>query len=327
MYLLAFESSCDDTSVALLKNDTLISMVTHTQKEHIATLGVVPEIAARLHADFIFELTTRVLQEWWINLDDIDIFVVTNTPWLIPSLIIWKTVAKTLSRIYKKPLIFVDHIEGHIFSLLLERKESDLKFPIIILSASWWHNDLFLWKDIYTLEKIGQTLDDSAGESMDKVGRSLGLPFPAGKYIDMYAQKYDKKIHTNLPMFPLVLPEWTLNFSFSWLKSAAIREIEIRIKNHENINENDLIEISYSYQDIIIKILSHRIIEAQKLLWSKSIALVGWVSANTELQKKLKEYSLANSIPYYTPKSIKYCWDNAAMIGMRGFWEYMKIKS
>lgn len=162
---------------------------------------------------------------------------------------------------------------------------------------------------------------------MDKVGRSLGLPFPAGKYIDMYAQKYDKKIHTNLPMFPLVLPEWTLNFSFSWLKSAAIREIEIRIKNHENINENDLIEISYSYQDIIIKILSHRIIEAQKLLWSKSIALVGWVSANTELQKKLKEYSLANSIPYYTPKSIKYCWDNAAMIGMRGFWEYMKIKS
>lgn len=327
MYLLAFESSCDDTSVALLKNDTLVSMATHTQKEHIVTLGVVPEIAARLHADFVFELTTKVLQEWWVSLDNIDVFAVTNTPWLIPSLIIWKTVAKTLSKIYKKPLIFVDHIEGHIFSLLLERQESDLEFPIIVLSASWWHNDLFLWSDLYTLRKIGQTLDDSAGESMDKVGRSLGLPFPAGKYIDMYAQKYDKRIHTNLPIFPLVLPEWTLNFSFSWIKSAAIREIEIRIKNHGNINENDLIEISYSYQDIIIKILSHRLIEAQKLLWSKSIALVGWVSANTELQKKMKEYSIMNSIPYYTPKSIKYCWDNAAMIGMRGFWEYMKTAS
>jgi len=173
MYLLAFESSCDDTSVALLQNNKLVSMYTHTQLEHIATLGVVPEIAARLHADHIFDLITLVLTEGNVQLSDIDIFAATSEPGLIPSLLIGKTVAKTLATSHKKPLIWVNHIEGHIFSLLLERKVEELEFPIAVLSASGGHNDLFLWKSLYEIEKIGGTVDDSAGESMDKVGRSL----------------------------------------------------------------------------------------------------------------------------------------------------------
>ena len=275
MYLLAFESSCDDTSVALLKDGELISMHTHTQAEHIKTMGVVPEVAARLHADHIFELITQVLKDAEIMLENIDIFAATSEPGLVPSLLIGKTVAKTLAISHKKPLIWVNHIEGHIFSLLLERKIEELAFPMIVLSASGGHNDLFLWKSLFEIERIGHTVDDSAGESMDKVGRSLGLPFPAGRYIDELAQKYNPDIHKNIPQFPLVLPEETLNFSFSGLKSSALREIEIREKHHGKLTETDLIEISYGYQKTIVTILSERLIEARKKLGTKSLALVG----------------------------------------------------
>lgn len=324
MYLLAFESSCDDTSVALLRDDTLISMHTHTQLEHIQTLGVVPEVAARLHADHIFNLITEVLKDAWIELDAIDVFAATSEPGLVPSLLIGKTVAKTLAIAHKKPLIWVNHIEGHIFSILLERKLEELEFPMIVLSASGGHNDLFLWKSLYEIEKVGSTVDDSAGESMDKVGRSLWLPFPAGRYIDELAQKYDPAIHKHIPSFPLVLPEWNLNFSFSGLKSAALREIELRKKDHSELTETDLIEISYGYQGIITEILSKRLIEAQKKTGAKSIGLVGGVSANSALRWIMEEYSRENTIPYYTPKSMKYCGDNAAMIGMRAYWEVKK---
>lgn len=324
MYLLAFESSCDDTSVALLKNGELVSMHTHTQAEHIKTLWVVPEVAARLHADHIFDLITKVLSDAWITLENIDIFAATSEPGLVPSLLIGKTVAKTLAISHKKPLIWVNHIEGHIFSLFLDRKSEELLFPMIVLSASGWHNDLFLWSSPFEIEKIGHTVDDSAGESMDKVGRSLGLPFPAGKYIDELAQKYSPETHKNIPHFPLVLPEESLNFSFSGLKSSALREIEIREKDHRELTEADLIEIAYGYQKTIVTILSKRLIEAQKKLGTKSIALVGWVSANSALRSVLETYSTENHIPYYTPKSFKYCGDNAAMIGMRAYWETKK---
>ncbi len=324
MYLLAFESSCDDTSVALLRDDVLISMHTHTQLEHIQTLGVVPEVAARLHADHIFELITKVLIDGSIELNQIDVFAATSEPWLVPSLLIGKTVAKTLATSHKKPLIWVNHIEGHIFSLLLERKLEELVFPIVVLSASGGHNDLFLWDSLYEITKIGGTVDDSAGESMDKVGRSLWLSFPAGRQIDELSQKYTPSLHKNIPSFPLVLPEWNLNFSFSWLKSAALREIELRIKDHSELTETDLIEISYGYQKIITEILAKRLIEAQKKTGTKSIGLVGGVSANSALRQIMEEYSRENDTPYYTPKSLKYCGDNAAMIGMRAYWEFRK---
>lgn len=324
MFLLAFESSCDDTSVALLRDDVLVSMHTHTQLEHIQTLGVVPEVAARLHADHIFDLITRVLTDGGIELSVIDVFAVTTEPGLVPSLLIGKTVAKSLAISHKKPIIWVNHIEGHIFSLLLERKLEELEFPMIVLSASGWHNDLFFWKSLYEIEKVGSTVDDSAGESMDKVGRSLWLPFPAGRYIDELAQKYNPAIHRNIPSFPPVLPEWSLNFSFSGLKSAALREIELRKKDHSELTETDLIEISYGYQGIITEILSKRLLEAQKKTGAKSIGLVGGVSANSALRWIMEEYSGGNGIPYYTPKSMKYCGDNAAMIGMRAYWETKK---
>ena len=339
MYLLAFESSCDDTSVALLKDGRLISMHTHTQIEHIQTLGVVPEVAARLHADHVFDLIKKVLKDAEITLEDIDIFAATSEPWLIPSLLIGKTVAKTLATTHKKPLIWVNHIEWHIFSVLLERKITDIVFPSVVLSASGGHNDLFLWDLLpplwrgdknydtiggFRIERIGSTRDDSAGESMDKVGRSMGLPFPAGRHIDELSGKFDTSQHTLID-FPLVLPADCLDFSFSWLKSAALREIEMRKKEHGEITEADRIEIAYSYQKIITDILIARTLEAQKKLWAKSICIVWGVSANSALRKSIAQFSEESWIPYYLPKSLKYCGDNAAMIGVRAWWESKKI--
>lgn len=142
---------------------------------------------------------------------------------------------------------------------------------------------------------------------MDKVGRSLGLPFPAGRFIDELSQKYDPEIHKNIPNFTTHLAVDGLDFSFSGLKSAALREIEARKKDHGELTETDHIEISYGYQKTIMTVLSERLIKAHKKLKTKSLALVGGVSANSTLQKIMKEYSENNHIPYYTPKSLKYC--------------------
>lgn len=327
MYLLAFESSCDDTSVALLQDEALICMRTHTQLEHIATAGVVPETAARLHANHIFGLLEDVLKAWKIELHDIDIFAATSEPWLIPSLLIGKTVAKTLSKIHNKPLIWVNHIEWHIFSVLLERAREEVIFPAIVLSASGGHNDLFLWKSLYEIEKLWWTIDDSAGESMDKVGRSMWLPFPAGRDVDQLAQKHNPEIHTNIPEFPIVLLADSLNFSFSGIKSAAIREIELRkIQNESWLTENDTIEIAYGYQNTVTEILTQRMIQAQRVTKAKTLCLVGGVSANSMLRTKIGDFWKKIDIPLLLPKSLKYCGDNAAMIGIRAYWEYKKTQ-
>lgn len=195
---------------------------------------------------------------------------------------------------------------------------------MVVLSASGGHNDLFFWKSLYEIEKIGSTIDDSAGETMDKVGRMLWLPFPAGHLIDKLAQKYDSEVHKNIPVFPIVLEKGSLDFSFSGLKSAALREIERRKKSRWDLTETDLIEISYGYQRTIMTILSRRLIEAQEKRGAKSLALVGGVSANSTLQEIMEDYSKKNWIPYYTPKSLKYCGDNAAMIGIRAYYELIR---
>lgn len=388
MYLLAFESSCDDTSIALLQDEVLVCMKTHTQLEHIATAWVVPETAARLHANHVFELLDEVLKIWDITLKDVDVFAATSEPGLIPALLIGKTVAKTLSKVHDKPLIWVNHIEWHIFSVLLERKIEDIVFPAVVLSASGGHNDLFLWDSLFGIEKLWGTLDDSAGESMDKVGRSMGLPFPAGRDVDQLAQKYNPEIHTNIPRFPLVLPADWLNFSFSGIKSAAIREIELRkiqnmgielpppweggqekrselggfyipyrpdltqkaqkkqglttpptppyqgggnspsttTENSWTLTENDRIEIAYGYQNTVTEILTQRIMQAQKETQATTICLVGGVSANSLLRTKVEDFWRKIGVPVLLPKSLKYCGDNAAMIGIRAYWEYQRNK-
>ena len=190
MYLLAFETSCDDTSVALLQDDTPIAMSTRTQLEHDATGGVVPEVAARSHANAIFPCIEDVLREGGITLDQIDSIACTEKPGLLPSLLTGMTVAKTLSLSLKKPILWIDHIESHIFANYLERKKEDISFPAVVLTVSGGHTEIYFWKSMFELEIIGQTRDDAAGEAFDKVSKMMGLGFPGGAKIAKLSEEY-----------------------------------------------------------------------------------------------------------------------------------------
>lgn len=191
MLHLAFETSCDDTSIALMDDDQLLQMVTRSQiTEHLATQGVVPEVAARLHANVIFEVLDEVLVAGRISLTDITYIDCTSLPGLLPSLLVGKTVAKTLAHALNIPLNWIHHIEGHMFANLLERNVSDLNFPAVILTVSGGHNEIYFWKSLYEWEFLGQTRDDAAGEAFDKVAKALGLGFPGGPIVAKLAQEY-----------------------------------------------------------------------------------------------------------------------------------------
>lgn len=178
MYTLAFETSCDDTSVALLRDDRLIKMSTRTQLEHDATGGVVPEVAARSHANAVFPCIEEVLADTGITLADIDQIACTRSPGLAPSLLVGKTVAYTLSQMLEIPLIWVNHIEAHIFANLLDRSLADLVFPSVVLTISGGHTEIYHWKELFSLKLLGQTRDDAVGEAYDKVAKMMGMGFP-----------------------------------------------------------------------------------------------------------------------------------------------------
>lgn len=191
MYILAFETSCDDTSVAILRDDVLLALRTRTQLEHEDTGGVVPEVAARSHANAIFPCLEEVLAESCLTLNDIDLIACTDHPGLLPSLLTGMTVAKSLSRSLSKPLIWIDHIEGHIYANYLERTPEDIIFPAVVLTVSGGHTEIYLWEKDAPLQLLGQSRDDAAGEAFDKVSKMMGLGFPGGAKIARLASEYD----------------------------------------------------------------------------------------------------------------------------------------
>ncbi len=271
MYILAFETSCDDTSIALFEDDTLLAMDTMSQiKIHEETGWVVPEVAAREHANNIFLVLEKVLELAYKKLEQLDYIAVTMIPGLIPSLLTWITVAKTLSKTLNIQLVEINHIEAHIFSNYLERKENDINYPLVCLTVSGWHNEIYLMDDKFSFKKVGWTQDDSAWEAFDKVAKMMWLGYPGGPIIWELAEKYKLSVIANdseaiqktwsfgvngllhssqwqfnewqhkikQKLFPrswLVKDE--LNFSFSWLKSSVKREIEKRTLCHTEWNE------------------------------------------------------------------------------------------
>jgi N6-L-threonylcarbamoyladenine synthase len=333
MYILAFETSCDDTSVALLRDDILISMSTHTQLEHDVTGGVVPEVAARSHANAIFPCIDEVLwKSDGVSLEQIDYFACTERPWLLPSLLTWLTVAKTLALSYQKPLILVDHIESHIFANFLGRNRKDILFPNVVLTVSGWHTEIYLWKSLFELECIWQTRDDAAGECFDKVAKMMGLWFPGGAKIAKLADEYRNLWFVNQGskrLFPEVLLEKdSLDFSFSWLKTAVKREIDGRLARLSDswdswslLQEDSIREIAYEVEETISDILVTKLIRALKQTDVKMMLLAGGVSANATLKKKLEWISQNQEVSFLAPEKILYSMDNAAMVWIRAFYQ------
>jgi N6-L-threonylcarbamoyladenine synthase len=325
MLHLAFETSCDDTSIALMEDNRVLQMVTRSQiAEHADTQGVVPEVAARLHANVVFGVLDEVLRLGNVWLSDIQYIDCTSEPGLLPSLLVGKTVAKTLAHGLWIPLQWIHHIEGHIFANLLERDVSEISFPAVVLTVSGGHNEIYLWKSLYEWELLGQTRDDAAGEAFDKVAKAMGLGFPGGPIVAKYASEYTGAFSWLFPI-PLLESE-SLDFSFSWLKSAVRREVEARkVKNFGVLSQNDLREIAFEFEQSIVTVLATKLNRAAKKTWVNSIMLAGGVSANDLLRNTLEQMAKQEGYAFLAPVKKVYSMDNAAMIGIRWYYEHARF--
>lgn len=311
-YIFAIESSCDETSASIIKNGNIeIATVVLSQMDiHALYGGVVPEIASRHHIENITMVLEETLTKAQLTMDDIDAIAVTYGPGLIGSLLIGVQAAKTLAYIYNKPLIPVHHIAGHIYANNLVKP---MEFPLIALVVSGGHTELIYMKEDYSFEKIGGTLDDAVGEAYDKVARVLGLSYPGGPMIDKLS--LEGKDTYNLP---IPLDDNSYNFSFSGLKSAVINLVH---NEEQRGNKIRIADLATTFQNRSIEILTKKTMRAMKEYHVKHLIIAGGVSANKILRNRFQELCLENNIELTVPK-MKYCTDNAAMIGAAGYFAY-----
>ncbi len=303
--ILAIESSCDEMSVAILKDkrEILCNIVASQIDTHRLYGGVVPEIASRMHVECVSTVLKTALNEAKIDMKDIDAIAVTKGPGLVGSLHVGMQAAKTLALAYHKPLIGVHHIAGHIYANELVE---DIEYPCLCLVVSGGHSELVYMKDEFCFEVIGETLDDAIGEAYDKAGRILHLPYPGGPVIDKMALKGKHSYK-----LPLPLDDDSYNFSFSGLKSAVINLVHNAKQRGEEIIPEDL---ACSFQDVALDVLVHKTIKAAKDYHVKEIIVAGGVSANQGLRKRMMEESPIKVL--FPP--MKFCTDNAAMIASAG---------
>lgn len=327
MKILAFETSCDDTSIALFEDDILIAMDTASQiKIHEQTWWVVPEIAAREHANNIFKVLDNVLNNSKQSLNSIDYIAVTITPWLMPSLLTWITVARTISISLNIPLIEINHIESHIFSNYIERKEFDITYPLVCLTVSGGHNEIYYMKDMFDFNKVWWTQDDSAGEAFDKVAKMMWFWYPGGPIISKLAEEYYKKCSSNL--FPRSwLNKEELNFSFSGLKSSVKREIDKRIEKKWELILVDKQEIAFEFQEAVTEVLATKLVMATEKYNTKTVMLAWWVSANDRLKEYIEKLIIWKDIQFIYPIKKVYSMDNAAMVGINAYYKILQNKN
>lgn len=314
MYILAIESSCDETSASIIKNgrEEISTVVLSQMDTHANFGGVVPEIASRMHIENITMVLEECLDKSGLTMDDIDAIAVTYAPGLIGSLLVGLMAAKTLAFVYDKPLIPVHHIAGHIYANNLVKP---LEFPLISLVVSGGHTELVYMKENYSFEKLGGTLDDAVGEAYDKVARVIGLPYPGGPRVDKLAAEgqdvYD---------LPVPLNDDSYDFSFSGLKSAVVNLVHNeKQRGNEVIPEN----VAASFQNRVTEILVKKTMKALKEYDVYNLIVAGGVAANKGLRAKLISECEKCGVDLTLPE-IKYCTDNAAMIGAAGYYAYQK---
>ena len=314
MYILAIESSCDETSMSIIKNgsEEIATVVLSQIDIHKNYGGVVPEIASRNHIENITIVLDEILNKANIPLEDIDAIGVTYGPCLIGSLLIGVQAAKTIALVTGKPLIPVHHIAGHIYANNLEKR---LKFPLIALVVSGGHSELIYMKEDYSFERIGGTLDDAVGECYDKVGKVIGLPYPGGPKVDKLA--HEGKDTYDLP-YPL--DDKSYNFSFSGIKSAVINLVHNETQRGNEINKEDLCT---TFQNRVVTVLTKKTMHALKEYNVKNLIVAGGVSANVGLRESLEEACQKEKINLSIPR-MSYCTDNAAMIGAAAYYAYKK---
>lgn len=318
-YILAIESSCDDTSCAVLHDNVVLANVTANQKIHEQYGGVVPELASRDHQKNIVPVVNAALKIANIKPHQLSAIAVTIGPGLMGSLLVGLSFAKSMAMALNLPLIEINHMQGHILAHFIKEDGSEVpQFPFLCLTVSGGHTQLVKASDYLSFEILGSTIDDAVGEAFDKAAKVMGLPYPGGPLIDKYAKEGDpakfKFSNSHVPGF---------DYSFSGIKTSFLYFIQNNLQKDADFVTKNLNDICASYQHHLITVLLKNAKLVLKETGIKHLAIAGGVSANSELRKQIKNLESELNIKTFIPK-FEYCTDNAAMIGIAAYYKFLK---
>ncbi len=321
--ILGIESSCDDTSAAVIRNTTLLSNVIASQQVHVKYGGVIPELASRAHQANIIPVVDTALKEAGVTIDKIDAIAFTRGPGLVGSLLVGVSFAKGLSIAHNIPMVEVNHLQGHILSPFIDLADRELEhpnFPFLSLLVSGGNSQIVRVDSPLDFEIIGSTIDDAAGEAFDKCAKVMGLPYPGGPVIDKLAQEGDAKA------FKFAKPQVSdLNYSFSGLKTSFLYTLRDEMAKNPNFIEENKADLCASLQATIIDILLNKLIKAVKVTGIKEISIAGGVSANSGLREAITLEGKKRGWQTYLPERM-FTTDNAAMIAISGLYRYQAGK-
>ena len=317
--ILAIESSCDDTSAAVLRGNKVLSNIVASQKIHQKYGGVVPELASRAHQQNIIPVVSVALEDANIDKKDLSAVAFTRGPGLLGSLLVGTSFAKSLSMSLKVPLIEINHMQAHILAHFIDDEQMQVpEFPFLALTISGGHTQLVLVKDYFDMEILGETLDDAVGEAFDKTAKILGLTYPGGPLIDKYAKEGDASKFN----FPIPKVDG-LNFSFSGLKTNILNFITKESRNDENFVRDHMNDICASVQSTIVAILMQKVELALAKYEVKALAIGGGVAANSAIRSAVLNFKNTHDVSVHIPK-FEFCTDNAAMIGIAAYFKYQR---
>ena len=319
--ILGIESSCDDTSAAVLRDEYLLSSVIASQKVHERWGGVVPELASRAHLMNIVPVVDQALADAGLSMDDVDAIAFTRGPGLLGSLLVGTSYAKGLSISSGKPLVEVNHLQGHILSCLVKqvgRENVQPSFPFLTLLVSGGHTQIVKVCGHFEFEILGQTIDDAVGEAFDKCSKMMGLGYPGGPIVDRLAKEGDEnRFKFNLPHIQ------GLDYSFSGIKTSLLYFLRDRLKENPAFIEENKADICASFQKALIDILMKKLIQAVKETGIRQVAIGGGVSANSGLRNRIAEEGKKRGWQTFIPE-FKFTTDNAAMIAISGLYKYRR---
>ncbi len=319
--ILGIESSCDDTSAAVIRNTTLLSNVIASQAVHVKYGGVIPELASRAHQQNIIPVVDTALKEAGVTIDKIDAIAFTRGPGLVGSLLVGVSFAKGLSLAHNIPLVEVNHLQGHILSHFIDLPEKQIEhpsYPFLTLLVSGGHSQIVRVDSPLEFEIIGSTIDDAAGEAFDKCAKVMGLPYPGGPVIDALAKEGNPKA------FKFAKPQvGELNYSFSGLKTSFLYTLRDAMAENPDFIEENKADLCASLQATIIEILLKQLVKAAKATGIRDIAIAGGVSANSGLRDAIAAEGIKRKWRTFIPER-KFTTDNAAMIAISGLFRYQE---
>lgn len=316
--ILAIESSCDDTSAAVLRDDVLLSNVIASQKVHEQYGGVVPELASRAHEQNIIPVVDGSIRQAGIDKKDIDAVAFTRGPGLMGSLMVGVSFAKSFAQALSKPIIEVNHLQAHVLSHFINRGEAIPEFPFICLLVSGGHTQILLLRSHFDMEVLGETIDDAAGEAIDKAAKIMDLGYPGGPIIDRLAKE------GNADAFRFATPQIAgYNYSFSGIKTSFLYFLRDRLKEDPDFIEKHKADLCASIQKTIVGFLLKKVERAAIDHHVRQIAIAGGVSANSLLRSELQRVCQKHHWQAFIPP-MSFCTDNAAMVGIAGYYKYLR---